>query len=119
MSLILAELAVSNGHLAQFSIVNVTMVIFIVTVLDAGPRPWYQRMHWKKRINRYQADFVDVIHSDFNPNFSLGLTIPLGDVDFFPNAGSIQDGCWRDKWHKAWKELKDEGPLVSLDQMAR
>ncbi len=42
-----------------------------------------------------------------------------GDLDFFPNAGTVQDGCWRDKWHKAYKEMRDEGPLVSLDQMAR
>ncbi|KAJ6216234.1 hypothetical protein RDWZM_007391 [Blomia tropicalis] len=89
-----------------------------VSVLDAGPRPWYQRTHWSKRINRYQADFIDVIHSDFSPGFSLGLTIPLGDIDFFPNSGTVQDGCWKDKWNKPFNELWDEGLLVSLDQLA-
>lgn len=90
-----------------------------VSVLDAGPRPYYQSRPSNERLNRFQAGFMDVIHSDFNPSFSLGLTIPYGDIDFFPNSGTIQPGCWRDKWYKAWQELKDEGPLVSLFQIPR
>lgn len=90
-----------------------------VTVLDAGPRPYYQHRPSNERINRYQAGFMDVIHSDFHPTFSLGLTIPFGDLDFFPNAGTIQPGCWRDKWYQGLKELNDEGPLVSMFQIPR
>lgn len=90
-----------------------------LVVLDAGPRPWYEPLPPFKRINRNQAGFVDVIHSDFHPKFSLGLTIPLGDVDFYPNEGTIQRGCMRDKWNKGLTELKDEGLMVSLFQSAR
>lgn len=88
-------------------------------VLDAGPRPWFQSKPYYDRINRYQAGFMDVIHSDFHPIFSLGLTIPVGDIDFFPNHGTIQTGCMRDKWYQGWSELRDEGPLVSAFQFPR
>ena len=76
-------------------------------------------MHEKDRINRWQAGFVDVIHSDFNPLFSLGLTVPFGDIDFYPNSGTPQPGCIRDKVMKGITEIKDEGPLVGLFQWAR
>lgn len=72
-----------------------------------------------RRINRFQAGFVDVIHSDFNPKFSLGLTIPIGDVDFYPNAGTMQTGCMRDKWYQAYKEIQDEGLVVGSFQSVR
>jgi pancreatic triacylglycerol lipase len=88
-------------------------------VLDAGPRPWYQSMPESQRINRWQAGFVDVIHSDFNPIFSLGLTIPIGDIDFFPNWGTPQPGCMRDKIAQGIMELKDEGLVVGVFQWVR
>lgn len=72
-----------------------------------------------QRVNRWQAGFVDVIHSDFNPIFSLGLTIPVGDIDFFPNAGTPQPGCIRDKITQGIMELKDEGLIVGLFQWVR
>lgn len=93
-----------------------------ITVMDAGPRPYFQRKPSHQRLNRFQAGFMDVIHSDFHPIFSLGLTIPYGDIDFFPNSGTPQPGCWQDKLYKPMKELTDsngDGPLTSLFQFPR
>ena len=91
-----------------------------VTVMDAGPRPYFQRRPPQQRLNRFQAGFMDVIHSDFHPTFSLGLTIPYGDIDFFPNSGTVQPGCWQDKFSKPLEELTNgDGPLTSLLQFPR
>ena len=87
--------------------------------MDAGPRPWFEKKPYYQRINRLQAGFVDVIHSDFHPKFSLGLTIPLGDIDFFPNGGTVQTGCMEDKWQRGIEELNDEGVIGSLFQFPR
>lgn len=71
-----------------------------------------------ERVNRWQAGFVDVIHSDFNPLLSWALTIPVGDVDFFPNL-SPQPGCMKDKFIQGYKELRDEGLVVGIYQWVR
>ncbi|XP_041365322.1 inactive pancreatic lipase-related protein 1-like [Gigantopelta aegis] len=49
-----------------------------------------------KRLDKSDATFVDVIHSDGEPFLGLkgyGLITPLGDVDFYPNGGVDQPGC--------------------------
>lgn len=92
---------------------------FLFTVLDAGPRPYFEPKPYNKRINRYQAGFVDVIHSDFHPKFSLGLTIPLGDIDFYPNGGTMQTGCMRDKWYKGVQSYREDGLIGSIFQFPR
>ena len=71
-----------------------------------------------ERVNRWQAGFVDVIHSDFHPTLSWGLTIPIGDVDFFAND-SPQPGCYRDKLVQGFRELRDEGLVVGVYQWLR
>ncbi|XP_006889886.1 PREDICTED: lipase member I [Elephantulus edwardii] len=60
-----------------------------ITGLDpAGPKfsgkPSYGRLHYT------DAEFVDVIHSDYD---GLGFKEPLGHIDFYPNGGRKQPGC--------------------------
>ncbi|XP_037570554.2 pancreatic lipase-related protein 2-like [Dermacentor silvarum] len=48
-------------------------------------------------VSRGDAEFVDVIHTNMGllDKFKLGLAASVGDVDFFPNGGSLQPGCHR------------------------
>lgn len=47
------------------------------------------------RLDRTDAQFVDIIHSDANPLMKGGLGIiqRLGHVDFYPNGGFDNPGC--------------------------
>lgn len=45
----------------------------------------------KRRLNKSDADFVDVIHTDIG---LVGYVAPIGHADFYPNRGSPpQPGC--------------------------
>ncbi|XP_059049816.1 pancreatic triacylglycerol lipase-like, partial [Achroia grisella] len=46
------------------------------------------------RLRRTDAVYVEVIHTDGGCPLSNGLGIVLGDLDFFPNGGTKQPGCW-------------------------
>ncbi|XP_068082337.1 pancreatic lipase-related protein 2 [Anabrus simplex] len=48
-----------------------------------------------RKLDKEDAHFVDVIHTDGSPDFlnGFGLLQPLGHVDFFPNGGREQPGC--------------------------
>ncbi|CAH0597088.1 unnamed protein product [Chrysodeixis includens] len=60
-----------------------------ITGLDpAGP--CFSDVEPNLRLNRNDADFVDVIHSDAGV---YGIGESVGHVDFYPNSGSAQPGC--------------------------
>lgn len=47
------------------------------------------------RLDRTDAAFVDIIHTDSLPFSSggLGMSMPIGHVDYYPNGGYHQPGC--------------------------
>jgi len=70
-----------------------------ITGLDPA-EPYFQFLHESVRLDRSDADFVDVIHTDGQSIFNIlvggsgfGLMQPSGHVDFYPNGGKKQPGC--------------------------
>ena len=67
---------------------------FYLLGLDPGDLPYglrvYENAHPLVRLDRSDADFVDVIHTDIN---GLGIDQPIGHLDFYPNGGAKQPGC--------------------------
>ncbi|RWS29182.1 Pancreatic triacylglycerol lipase-like protein [Leptotrombidium deliense] len=57
-------------------------------------RPNFQGLPPDGRLSSDDALFVDVIHSDFNPVNSVGITDSVGHVDFYLNGASPQPGCF-------------------------
>ncbi|CAB3234225.1 unnamed protein product [Arctia plantaginis] len=67
-----------------------------ITGLDPA-YPGYSFTNNDGHLAKGDAAFVDVLHT--NP--VLGFPTPIGDVDFYANAGSfIQPGCWIDELFK-------------------
>lgn len=66
-----------------------------VKILYEDSEPMY-------RIDRTDAKFVDIIHTDTN---SFGLGGILGHIDFYPNGGRSQPNCSYD----------DKGTLIVLN----
>ncbi|KAL5241647.1 hypothetical protein ACI65C_009057 [Semiaphis heraclei] len=52
--------------------------------------PLYEKTDPKYMIDKSDANFVDIIHTNGN---SLGLFKPLGHIDFYPNGGVAQLNC--------------------------
>ncbi|XP_068244011.1 pancreatic triacylglycerol lipase-like [Palaemon carinicauda] len=65
-----------------------------ITGLDPA-EPMFQDMPLRVRLDPSDAKFVDVIHTDSDSIFFLGLGLeqPSGHVDFYPNGGRSQPGC--------------------------
>lgn len=60
-----------------------------ISALDPA-KPLYLTDNIQSRLDKSDADFVDVIHTDV---FLHGILKPLGHVDFYANAGVAQPGC--------------------------
>ncbi|XP_026752077.2 pancreatic lipase-related protein 2-like [Galleria mellonella] len=46
------------------------------------------------RLQQSDAEYVEVIHTDTNCPLANGLGTQLGDLDFYPNGGNKQPGCF-------------------------
>ncbi|KAK4887863.1 hypothetical protein RN001_004134 [Aquatica leii] len=78
-----------SGFTGQSLIDKYNKTLNRITGLDpAGPL--YSIKPSKERLDETDATFVDIIHT--NANY-LGYTQRCGDVDFYPNCGSFQNGC--------------------------
>lgn len=83
-----------GAHICGFAgkyINSINYTISRITGLDpAGPL--FTKASQDQRLNRTDAAFVDVIHTDIR---KYGLAMPLGTIDFYPNGGEApQPGCF-------------------------
>lgn len=62
----------------------------IIALDPAGPL--FSSRPEDKRLNKNDADIVMVLHSDGG---KLGFGSRCGSIDFFPNGGSDQPGCYK------------------------
>ncbi|GIY41556.1 pancreatic lipase-related protein 3 [Caerostris darwini] len=65
-----------------------------ITGLDpAGP--FFQHAPNKVRLDKTDARFIDVIHTNGGGTYieGLGIREAIGDLDFYPNGGNRQPGC--------------------------
>ncbi|KAM7384980.1 hypothetical protein PAMP_001084 [Pampus punctatissimus] len=66
-----------------------------ITGLDPA-EPYFQDTDASVRLDASDAIFVDVIHTDglpFNSKLGLGMSQPVGHIDFYPNGGELMPGC--------------------------
>ncbi|XP_028038572.1 pancreatic lipase-related protein 2-like [Bombyx mandarina] len=65
-----------------------------ITGLDPAA-PYFSRTVTLVRLDRSDAKYVDIIHSNAMPLYfsGFGISEPIGHVDFYPNGGSTQPGC--------------------------
>ncbi|XP_053731362.1 inactive pancreatic lipase-related protein 1-like [Synchiropus splendidus] len=62
--------------------------------------PYFSGADAAVRLDTSDATFVDVIHTDglpFNSKLGLGMSQPMGHVDFYPNGGELMPGCSKNK----------------------
>nr|CAB3264979.1 pancreatic lipase-related protein 2-like [Phallusia mammillata] len=65
-----------------------------ITGLDPA-NPGFNHDNASVRLDKTDAKFVDVIHTDTSTLFGManGLNRNLGHIDFYPNGGADQTGC--------------------------
>nr|BAO01446.1 pancreatic lipase [Thunnus orientalis] len=74
-----------------------------ITGLDPA-EPYFQDTPVSVRLDISDATFVDVIHTDglpFNSKLGLGMSQPVGHIDFYPNGGELMPGCSRNRGRPA------------------
>ncbi|XP_012282290.1 pancreatic triacylglycerol lipase [Orussus abietinus] len=67
-----------------------------ITGLDPA-QPCFKTGNASMQLDRTDAPFVDIIHTNGRAlsNLGLGLPEPIGHADFYPNGGKRQPGCGR------------------------
>ncbi|KAI8429019.1 hypothetical protein MSG28_007595 [Choristoneura fumiferana] len=65
-----------------------------ITGLDPAA-PYFSKTVTLVRLDRSDAQYVDIIHSNAMPLYyaGLGMSEGIGHVDFYPNGGAVQPGC--------------------------
>lgn len=71
-----------------------------ITAMDPA-EPLFTDMDPIVRLDKNDARFVDVVHTDTVPitRGGLGMPSPIGHVDFYPNGGKDNPGCDRPVEH--------------------
>ncbi|KAI4502880.1 hypothetical protein M0802_001924 [Mischocyttarus mexicanus] len=69
-------------------------IIHRITGLDPA-QPCFRNTGSSIHLDKTDAPFVDIIHTNGKllSNLGLGLPEPIGHVDFYPNGGKSQPGC--------------------------
>ncbi|XP_008320702.1 inactive pancreatic lipase-related protein 1-like [Cynoglossus semilaevis] len=70
-----------------------------ITGLDPT-EPYFLDTDASVRLDTSDATFVDVIHTDglpFGTKLGLGMSQPVGHIDFYPNGGEVMPGCSANK----------------------
>ncbi|CAK1553497.1 unnamed protein product [Leptosia nina] len=82
-----------GAHVAGFAGSELKNISRITGLDPAGPLFEFQDS--RARLDKNDAKFVDVIHSNGENLIlgGLGAAQPLGHVDFYPNGGRVQHGC--------------------------
>uniref|UniRef100_A0A8D2J807 Triacylglycerol lipase n=1 Tax=Varanus komodoensis TaxID=61221 RepID=A0A8D2J807_VARKO len=73
-----------------------------ITGLDPA-QPYFQGTPVEVRLDKSDADFVDVIHTDSAPTIpylGFGMSQAVGHLDFYPNGGEHMPGCKKNPNHK-------------------
>ncbi|XP_058507925.1 inactive pancreatic lipase-related protein 1-like [Solea solea] len=83
-----------GAHAAGY-VGNRTVGLARITGLDPT-EPYFLDTDASVRLDTSDAAFVDVIHTDglpFNSKLGLGMSQPMGHIDFYPNGGELMPGC--------------------------